>query len=141
MAAPVQHLVGNHELYNFSRRECPEPSESGAKKTHNGMAHKGIILGSRIVEKTGRNPSEISRGRWPCGRKPPVKRRTPFPENIPLCLCVFVLGPPYLGRKTKQTSIVGFGLQTFQRHGTCKMENYLNQPLEIFIYVGVFSGP
>ncbi len=35
------------------------------------------------------NPSEISRRRWPCGREPPLKRRTTFPENIPLCLCVF----------------------------------------------------
>ena len=56
------------------------------------MAHKGIVLRSRIVGKTGQNSSEIRHGRWPWGREPQVKRRTPFPENIPLCLCVF-LGP------------------------------------------------
>ncbi len=38
--------------------------------------------------KTAKTPSEISRGRWPFGREPPVKRRTPFPINIPLCSCV-----------------------------------------------------
>ncbi len=55
-----------------------------------GMAHKGIFPGSRVVEPTVRNPSGIDRGRWPCGREPPVNRRTPFPENIPLCLCAFL---------------------------------------------------
>ncbi len=31
-------------------------------------------------DKTSPNSSEIS-GRWPCGREPPVKRRTPLPKN------------------------------------------------------------
>ncbi len=64
----------------------------GAKKEHTGMAREEIFLGSRIIEKNGLNPSEISRGRRPCGREPPVKRRTPFPENITVCSCVS-LGP------------------------------------------------
>ncbi len=61
------------------------------KKTHKGMAHKGIFPGSRIVQKANQNPSEMSRGRWPCGREPPVKRQTPLLEKIPLYLCF--LGP------------------------------------------------
>ncbi len=39
--------------------------------------------------KKGPNPSEISRGRWPCGLEPPVKRRTPFPEQYSLMLVFF----------------------------------------------------
>ena len=51
------------------------------------------FLGSRIVEQTGPTPSEIIRGRLPCGREPPVKGRTPFPENIHLCLRVSLESP------------------------------------------------
>ena len=56
------------------------------------MVHEGISPVSRIVGKIAPNPSGLNRGRSPCGREPPVERRTPFPENIPLCLCVS-LGP------------------------------------------------
>ncbi len=64
----------------------------GAKQSHKEMAHKGIFQGSWIVEQTGQHPSETSRGRWRCGPGPPAKRQTPFPEHIPLYLCVF-MGP------------------------------------------------
>ncbi len=37
---------------------------------------QGIVLGSQIVQKNGRNPSEISLGRRLCGREPPTKRRS-----------------------------------------------------------------
>jgi hypothetical protein len=43
-------------------------------------------------KKPAKTLSAISRGRWPCGREPPVKRQTPFPENIHSCLCVFGAG-------------------------------------------------
>ncbi len=75
----------------------------GAKKAHKGMAHEGIFLGSRIVDKNGPNLSEISRGRWPCGREPPVKRRIPFPEHMYLCLCVS-LGPEIWSLSAPQSS-------------------------------------
>ncbi len=51
------------------------------------MAHQGIFPGA--LNKHCPHPSEIRRGRWPCGREPPVKRPTPLPENIPICCCVF----------------------------------------------------
>ncbi len=55
---------------------------------HKGLAHTRIFLEPRILEQTGPNPSEVSNGRWPCGRGPPVKRPTPLPRNIPVCASV-----------------------------------------------------
>ncbi len=43
--------------------------------------------------------AQTHRGRWPCGREPPVKRRSPFPETILLCFCSFI-GPDRLGLRT-----------------------------------------
>ncbi len=54
------------------------------------MVHEGIYAGSRIVEKTGPNPSEISRRRWPCGRDRPVVDPR-FGKYVLLLLCVFAL--------------------------------------------------
>ncbi len=78
-----------------------------------------MFLGSRIVGKTGKNPSEISRGRWPCGRKPPVKRRTRVGQVFRyVCVFLWALMDSFCcngivdlalgkGRRTKRVPILG----------------------------------
>ncbi len=63
-------------------------STYGTGTSSTGLAHQEIYIGSRIVRKTGPNPSQISRGRWPCGREPPVERRIPLSANMNSCFCV-----------------------------------------------------
>ncbi len=77
------------------------------------MAREDMFLGSRIGEQTDPNPTEIGRGRWPCGRKLQVKRKTPFHENMMICLCVS-LGP-------ENTQIIQNGTDKKNRgeHETC----------------------
>ncbi len=60
---------------------------------HGGMVHKGIFHAHQIVKQTAQTRRQISRGRWPCGRKPQGKRRTPFPGHIPSCVYVLLRAP------------------------------------------------
>ncbi len=87
-----------HRLATEIERWTPEP----CRKPSRSPGRVGAVL-------------DISRGRWPCGRGPPVTRRTPFAKKRPSCLCVS-LGPdtePPVGRPaglvdmSKQVGLLG----------------------------------
>ncbi len=55
------------------------------------MAQIWIFSGSQI-EQAGPHPSKMSRGRWPCGRPPPVKRK---PRSLKIFIYVCVFSGPF----------------------------------------------
>ncbi len=75
--------------------------------------------------KNGRNSSGISRGRWPCGRRPPVKGRTPFPENIKLA-GLKILDVGGLRGPNDPSKMVGLGLG-FEAAKTPEVDDLLSQ--------------
>ena len=91
---PPRHPSSKIRLGYYRNLSMASPVRSrtpiGLRSPHplQTVAREGLSLISRIVEKKRPNRPESSRGRWPCGRKPPVKRQLPLPE-IFLHVCVF----------------------------------------------------
>ncbi len=54
-------------------------STYGTKKAHKGMAGKGIVLGSRIVDKNGHNP--IGNQSWKVALRPETAGKTQNPVS------------------------------------------------------------
>ncbi len=84
-------IFGPFSKHLFCSGPPPNPCmAAAASRLQTGHIKEWYINGfPRIPDrrKTGPKASDTNRGRWPCGRGPPVKRRTPFPGNIDLCLC------------------------------------------------------
>ncbi len=73
-----------HEFTILGKKEPPQEAREPPTYKACGMREANkIVLRSRIVDNKRTSPSDISRGRWPCGREPLVKRQTPLPENTP----------------------------------------------------------